>query len=352
MMGHSLLPLLININRGDIMGFPKNVVFKIGVFLAVGAAFVGILLVYGQVREERPGLGFEESWVDSEAFAGDLNGGKRIEKTFAVKPGGELVLDTDVGDVVVEGWATEEVNVSVDVRGDSEDLRKFDVEFVESNNRIEVRGLWKRRGWRFWHWDGIDVRFSIRVPQEFSVKVSTAGGDIRLRTITGRVVLETSGGDVRVQDVEGKTTVETSGGDIVVQQIIGNLKAETSGGDVTVRGTRGDTRAETSGGDINIVAVEGGIQAETSGGDIQVRVEGENRGIQLDTSGGDIVIYVRRDIRATVDASTSGGEVECDLEVVTRGKIEESELHGKINGGGERIVAESSGGDIYIRALD
>ena len=53
-----------------------------------------------------------------------------------------------------------------------------------------------------------------------------------------------------------------------------------------------------------------------------------------------------------MDASAAGGDVECELEIVTRGEVEDDELHGKINGGGGPIEAETSGGDISIRVLE
>ncbi len=333
------------------MDFGKNAGIKLGIFALVTVAFVAILLFYADARQEGWGSGFRSGITNVEAYADVLNGQKLIEKSFTVQPGGEFVLDTDVGDVAIEGSEGEEVSVSVEVRGDSDDLRKFDVQFRQSDNRVEVRGIWKKRGWRFWDWNGIDARFSIKVPRQFSANVSTAGGDIRLRAVDGVAKLITSGGDVRVQEVQGETSVKTSGGDIIVRQVLGNVHLETSGGDITVSDVQGDTRAETSGGDIRIATPDGRIDAETSGGDIEVHARGENREMYLHTSGGDIVIYVSHDIRATVDASTTGGEVVCELEIATRGKIEDNELHGKINGGGEQIQAETSGGDIYIRAL-
>lgn len=330
----------------------RKVAVQIGVFGLIAIAFVGILLYYSEARQNGWTPRLEGRLTNGEAYANSFNGTKHIEKTFTVQPDGEFVLETDVGDVRIDGGEGEELAVSVDAEGDSDDLRRFDVQFRQSDNRVEVHGVGEKRGWRFWDWNGMRVRYSIKIPRRFGVQVSTAGGDVQLRAVEGTVKIGTSGGDVRVEEAHGEIGAETSGGDIIVRQVVGNVRLETSGGDISVSGARGDVYAETSGGDIRISNVEGSVDAETSGGDIEVRAEGENKGMTLDTSGGDIVIYVPRGITATVDASTTGGDVECELEISTSGKIEDDELHGKINGGGELIKAETSGGDIYIRALE
>ena len=55
---------------------------------------------------------------------------------------------------------------------------------------------------------------------------------------------------------------------------------------------------------------------------------------------------------ANIDASTSGGEVTCDLPITVTGKISESRIRGTVNGGGATVHAYTSGGDIRIVALE
>ena len=334
------------------MDSARTAAVKTAIFLIVAVAFVGILLFYTQGMREGWGSKFESQDTSRDADANSLNGRRHIEKIFSVQPGGELMVDTDFGDVEVEGWEHAEVEISVDLEGDPDELKKFDLQFRQSDNRVEVLGILKKRGWRFRDWIEMHAKYSIRVPLQFMVHVSTAGGDIRLRAVNGVVKLGTSGGDVRVGEVQGKTKVETSGGDVIVKEVIGNVSVETSGGDIEVSSVQGDTQAETSGGDVRIVSFDGKIEAQTSGGDIEVRAGGENRGMSLETSGGDIVIYLPLAIAATLDASTTGGEVESELEIATSGKIQDDELRGNINGGGELIKARTSGGDISIRILE
>ena len=96
--------------------------------------------------------------------------------------------------------------------------------------------------------------------------------------------------------------------------------------------------------------VDGKVRAETSGGDIVVSTSGDNKGIFAETSGGDIDITIEKSAKANIDASTSGGAVYCNLPITMSGKIDESEMRGSVNGGGNMIHAHTSGGDVRIRA--
>ena len=59
----------------------------------------------------------------------------------------------------------------------------------------------------------IDASFVITVPSTYNVRVSTAGGDIRIGDIGGNVYARTSGGDLTVGRVTGEVDGRTSGGD-------------------------------------------------------------------------------------------------------------------------------------------
>ncbi len=127
---------------------------------------------------------------------------------------------------------------------------------------------------------------------------------------------------------------------------------ETSGGNIRVKTVTGSVKVETSGGNISVEDVDGKVFAETSGGNVVLKVRGANKGIHAETSGGNVTVAIGKSVGATIDAATSGGEVECDLPVTVSGKISESRIKGTLNGGGEVIYAHTSGGDVHIKPLD
>ena len=61
-----------------------------------------------------------------------------IERTFSVKPGGQLTVDTDVGALVVTAKGKKEVRILVKRGGrDGEDL---ELDFQQDGNNITVTG--------------------------------------------------------------------------------------------------------------------------------------------------------------------------------------------------------------------
>ncbi len=141
-----------------------------------------------------------------------------------------------------------------------------------------------------------------------SVTIKTSGGDVKISDVMGEVDAITSGGDISVENNRAKVSVKTSGGDIELKNIGAKVDAHTSGGDITVDGTNGVLEVSTSGGDINLKNINDVINAKTSGGDIEA-VNVIN-GIYATTSGGDVDLD---DIQGFVEAKTSGGDVEAKI---------------------------------------
>lgn len=281
-----------------------------------------------------------------------LCGESHFEKKFSAVPGGTLTLRTDVGSIVIHGTGSSEVSVVADIRGRERDVKKFEITAKQTSAGVEVTGRTSHGGWRFFNWSDLEVQFTVKVPNEYNITTTTSGGEIEIRDLKGTVHGETSGGDIALADIEGGILISTSGGQISLERVNGNVNAETSGGDITANAVVGDIEVGTSGGNIHMNDIAGRVRAETSGGDIVVKLKGNNKGIYAETSGGDIDVIVAGHIAATIDAETSGGDVTCDLPLTITGKVNESRIHGSINGGGNTIHAHTSGGDIRIRTSD
>ncbi len=202
------------------------------------------------------------------------------------------------------------------------------------------------------------------------VSVKTSGGDIEIEHASGSTEAITSGGDIRVGRTTGDVRVKTSGGDIRIEHANGAVDAHTSGGDVTIDNAEGSLKAGTSGGDIKISnATGGGVSASTSGGDIEARLTASVGALEedwfLQSSGGELTIRIPENLPATLEAeiqlerSWSGRDQ--DYQIDSDFDLDEQEDNGRnrrtiratgdINGGGNLIRLETSGGDIQIRKV-
>lgn len=302
-----------------------------------------------------------------------------VEKSFAVKAGGLITIETDLGSINVEPWdqLTVAVQVKKSARNDKR-LEDFDVHFKQQGNNIFVEGDSARN-------NRVRVKFIVKVPRIFNVDLSTGGGSLAVADLTGNVTLNTSGGSInigdisggnvkadtsggriRVGDVDGSLKVNTSGGSIRVGQVTGtssidtsggsitleqggaNVNAETSGGSIKIGPVKGDVDVDTSGGSIKVDLVDGNVKAHTSGGSIKVR--GSLGTVDIDTSGGSLFVGASNGF---VKASTSGGSIKI---LQAKGFIEADTAGGKIEaemilndpGADRHVDLESVGGSITL----
>ncbi len=269
------------------------------------------------------------------------------EKTFATDPGKLLKIEVQNGSVKIETWDKSEVHVKV--FGNNKAKEKLEFKFEEEDWGVFISSKRKDSFW-FFNWGNAPrVRFEIMVPKSYNTKVSTSGGNIGVKNLTGNIEGKTSGGDLKLYDNVGNTNASTSGGDIIVKNSKGNTKASTSGGDISIVDFNGDLEVATSGGDIEMKGGNAKIDASTSGGDVKLDYWGDNLGIDLSTSGGDITVYLPADFCAKANLKTSGGSISCELTTNNVVKISSSRFEADLNKGGKSLICRTSGGDIKVK---
>ncbi len=301
---------------------------------------------------------------------------EQITKSFAVHPGGKLVVDVDFGSIDITTNAANTVSVDVirkvgrSSKADEEAfLRDRPVTFSQDGDTVTIssRAKTKLSGW--WHgFQRNEGKYTISVPAQFTAKLKTSGGGIAVSDLTGGVEARTSGGGLRFARLhgalngetsgggihmiacEGPLKIHTSGGGIEVAGGSGSLEGGSSGGSVTVKDFHGSARVETSGGGITIENVAGKVDGSTSGGSISASFSSPlSEEVNLETSGGGVTLRVPGSSAFDLDARTSGGGVDSDLPVAVTGKIDHGHLKGPVNGGGKQVVLRTSGGGIHVK---
>jgi putative adhesin len=300
-----------------------------------------------------------------------------INKTFPVQPGGRLVMDVSPGPIDVKTTGDSQIVVEifrkaerVDASRAEELLRNHEVTFDHQENNLTIRAKVRNEEWKLWRRSGLKVRYVVSIPSEFNVDLKTSGGGITVGDLRGEVRVNTSGGGLRIGKIEGpvigntsgggislagcngKAEIRTSGGGIDIGSGAGSITADTSGGSIEIGNFVGDVYVRTSGGGITAESVEGSIDASTSGGPVNVALKGQpKKDCRLSSSGGGITVELEESIALNIDAEASGGGVTCDLPVTVQGKIDKGRLKGTLNGGGQVLIVQTSGGGIHLRKL-
>jgi hypothetical protein len=299
-----------------------------------------------------------------------------IQRTFSARPGGRLIMDVEPGSIEVKTTGDSRIVVDVlrkvewssNARAE-EILSQHEVNFEQQGNDLMIRAKMPN-GFLRWRRLGLQVRYVVSIPTEFNVDLKTSGGGIRVDDLRGEVRVKTSGGGLQFGKIEGpisgatsgggitlagcngKVDVRTSGGGINIGSGTGELLAETSGGGIEIADFAGDAVVRTSGGAIRINRIEGSIDASTSGGPIVAALGGQpKKDCRLHTSGGGITVGLDESLALNINAEASGGGVTTELPLTVQGELRKGLLRGTLNGGGQALVLQTSGGSIHLRKL-
>ena len=284
-----------------------------------------------------------------------------IEKSFSVRPGGTLTIDTKRGSIEVSGTSgnTVEVTVIREVKTSSRDsaqevLDKFPVTFEHRGDSVIITAdtTEKNNLKKFWNdlTKKLRVRFIVKVPEIYHVDLRTSGGSIQVESLEGHILAKTSGGGLTFDHIIGDIRGNTSGGSIKIGDVDGDAQVDTSGGSITIDRARGQVDAHTSGGSITVHEVMGTIQAKTSGGSVKAYISQQpESSCRLTTSGGSVSVTMPVDTKVDLDAHTSGGSVKTEFPITIQGELKRTAVKAKINGGGPELYLRTSGGSIYIK---
>jgi len=318
------------------------------------------------------------------------------QKTFNVSPGGNLTFTSEYGAVTVKAGeaqtATIQLDRKVDASSAEEGKKIFDdleIESSQEGNTIHYQAKFKN-GWEpsgeagnhdhgrslcrdhrcLSYADNLQqMDFTITVPRQFNLDLTTSAGHIAIGDIDGKVQAKTSGGHLTMGKIggpvyaqtagghidlaaaKGDTELRTAGGHIQCGEVNGDLKASTAGGSINLAKISGKVEAHTAGGSIEIADAGDAVQAKTSGGSIRAAITGQPKSDSyFETLGGGIMLSLPAEIRATLDARGSGysGRIHSDFPL-TMETATDGELKGSINGGGPAIVIRDRVGSIQIR---
>src|SRR5215831_15644633 len=182
-----------------------------------------------------------------------------LDKTFQVSPGGTFVLDADQGscDVTTTGKDRVQIRVLRKARNATqlqadELFGNHQVTFDQDGGKVSVVAKRKEKVSLFrgsnppW----LEVRYVIEIPTKFDLDIKTAGGDVRISDLDGKIKARTTSGAIRLQSTTGDVAAENAGGNISIAEAGGTVEARTSSGSISIRKIGGGATLSNAGGDI------------------------------------------------------------------------------------------------------
>lgn len=218
----------------------------------------------------------------------------------------ERVESFTVGDapLVDIGVSSEDVTVlrgsagEIGIRIDSSNAEEYLV--TQSANTVLVtapRGRWLNFG---------SGRITVTIPENTSIEIRTASGDVQVMASVSGLGIVTASGDIRAGDVQGDVHIRAASGDCSLGKIDGDLGIVTASGDVRASAVSGSVSIASASGDVRIAAVDGPVTFKTASGDLAIdRFDGVT--FDMKTMSGDVVLGIPHRRRLDIDLQLLAG---------------------------------------------
>ncbi|MHB9143787.1 MAG: DUF4097 family beta strand repeat-containing protein [Symbiobacteriia bacterium] len=239
------------------------------------------------------------------ARLGFAPGEHRRITTVASRPwtalAGPIAVDNARGDVDLETWDQDEVEVRADIRlgGQLDD---------ETRHWVEAEGLRLEEA-------GGSLRIVVRDPaRELQRGPRLTGADLRLRVPASAVVrVRTAHGDVSLSGELKGSEVTVASGDITVAGGSGNLRLSSRSGDVQVNGFQGESlELNSASGDLQASGTAASVRLHTASGDVRLDLAG-CREVRAVSVSGDVEGELRLDAGARCDLQSTSGDLQLTL---------------------------------------
>lgn len=254
-------------------------------------------------------------------------------KSYTVSGRANVHVDTNDGSVRVMTSDTKQVELKVIYNGYTLD-KNLRIESKQDGDRVEFSA----RETSNWHWGfGVHVsrglRLEVRMPKNADLNVDSGDGSVEAQAVQGNLDIHTGDGHIKVEGAKGQIKLRTGDGSIEGRDLDGQIEADSGDGHVTLDG-RFDT--------LNIRTGDGSINAHAQPGSKVIS------SWSIKTGDGSVDLTLPGDLNANIDASTNDGRISLGIPVTVEGQFSNSQIHGKMNGGGQPVTIHTGDGSIRL----
>lgn len=290
---------------------------------------------------------------------------RRVERRFEVPGAAVLNLDTFTGAVrikedpdakVIEVVVIQTADVATEAAMDAR-LVPLTLEMSQHNSTVSVSARYaKSVGWSWKSWSPVILAYEIRVPRRCDVQINTHDGAIVIGSLEGRVVLGNESGNIFTGEIIGPVTAHSLTGEIAITAASGATDLSTRTSNIAIGRAFGPTRISSQGGYIDVQQAGGELVIRGDSSSAQVGFAPQFKpAADIAVSGGEVMLVMENNRMCTLDLRSSFfGKVSVRGELpltVTNGAVGRSSLEATVNGGGPRISARASGGNVVVRSV-
>jgi DUF4097 and DUF4098 domain-containing protein YvlB len=260
-------------------------------------------------------------------------------------------VDTNDGSVrVTTAQGSKTVEFRVEYQGLTLD-KNLHIDSKQDGDRVELTarmtshwGISFGGGWKKLH-------IEVRMPREADLDVQTGDGSVQTDALNGGLHVHTGDGSVRADQTTGSVDIYTGDGSITVEGAKGDVRLRTGDGHIEARNLDGRVDATSGDGHITLDGRFDALNIKTGDGGINAHAAPGSKvaaSWSIHTGDGSVDISLPADLQADIDASTHDGHISLGIPVSVEGTFSRSQIHGKMNGGGQAVSIHTGDGSIRL----
>jgi hypothetical protein len=271
-------------------------------------------------------------------------------KSYTISGRAQVKIDTNDGAVQIYTGATKQVDFRVLYDG-YEMNKTLHVDSRQDGDSVQINARVNGH-WGFsWGNNHRNIRIEVHMPKDADLQIDTGDGSVTTQSVNGKVKIHTGDGSVRAQEVSGDVDIDTGDGSITVDGAKGEIRLRTGDGHIDARNLDGKVDALSGDGHIKLDGRLDALSVKTGDGSIDARLQPGskvNSSWSVRTGDGSVDIVLPADLQANIDASTNDGHISLGIPVTVEGTFSNSQIHGKMNGGGQPLVIHTGDGSIRL----
>jgi DUF4097 and DUF4098 domain-containing protein YvlB len=272
-------------------------------------------------------------------------------KTFSVSGRAQVRIDTNDGAVrVMTSADAKQVEFHVFYQGYQLE-KDLHVESRQNGDSVELNAHVAGHWGISWGHNSRTLRIEVHMPQNADLQVQTGDGSVETEELAGNLNIHTGDGSVKSHTVKGNLDIYTGDGSITVDGAKGDIRLRTGDGHIEARGLDGTLEATSGDGHITIAGRFDGLTIKTGDGSIDAHAMAGSQlkaGWTVHTGDGSVDFAIPGDLQANIDASTRDGHISLGIPVTVDGTFSSSQIHGKMNGGGQSLTISTGDGAIRL----
>jgi hypothetical protein len=273
-----------------------------------------------------------------------------VTKNYNIAGRANVHIDTNDGSVRITTSDSKTVQFRVEYEGYELD-KNLHIESKQDGDRVEliarVTGHW---GWSWGH-NTRRLHIEVQMPKDGDVDAHTGDGSVNASAINGNVSVNTGDGSIKASSLTGTIVLHTNDGSINADTLKGDMRIHTGDGSIEARDLDGKLDADTGDGHMRIGGRFDALNIRTGDGSVDTRVLPGSKmstSWSIRTGDGSVDLALPGDFQANIDASTGDGHISVGLPVTVEGTFSNSQLHGKMNGGGQSLTVHTGDGSIRL----